>query len=126
MLENDYSGLFVYNPTSNQLSRKITVTPMNASGYILVTITFYDWWMEQTVNGVKSNVKVPEKTFTTFLKNGLISVPDSVDSVIWRSFSELNTLNAAYTNSTASNALTLIISAASTDYDKLASMFNLS
>lgn len=126
MLENDYSSLFNYNTTANQLSKKITVTPMNASGYILVTITFYDWWMEQNVDGVKSNVKVPEKTFSTFLKNGLISVPDSVDSVIWRSFSELNTLNAAYTNSTASNALTLINSAASTDYDKLNILANMS
>lgn len=126
ILENDFSTLFSYNNTSTQLSKSISVTPMNASGAILVTITFYDWWETQTVNGVTANVKVPEKTFSTVLKNGLLSVPDSVDSIIWKSFSELTIANAAYTNSTASNALTLINSAASTDYDKLKVIANLS
>lgn len=126
MLETDYSSLFVYNNTANQLTKSISVTPMNASGAVLVTITFYDWWEKQTTNGQSSDVKIPEKTFTTVLKNSLTKVPDSVDSIIWKSFSELSAANGAYTNSTASNALTLINSSASTDFDKLKLLANLS
>ena len=126
-LETNFPSLFVFENSAQQLSHKIDVVPMSSSGAIQVTITFYDWWEQQTSQGTTHTIKIPEKSFSTVLTNGLKSgTQSSIDSIIWKSFYELTTSNAALTSSTASNALSLIESSAQTDLEKLQLVSNLS
>lgn len=126
-LETNFPNLFVFENSAQQLSHKIDVVPMSSSGAIQVTITFYDWWEQQESEGSTKTVKIPEKSFSTVLTNGLKSgIQSSIDSIIWKSFYELTTSNAALTSSTASNALSLIESSAQTDLEKLQLVSNLS
>lgn len=125
-LVQNQSSLFVYVNNSNQLNHEINVTPLNGSGAVLVTITFYDWWENQTINGEQQSVKLAQKTFSTVLKNGLSQSKEPINSVVWKSFYELTLTNSTYTASTASNAVALINSAASTDLEKLKLLTNLS
>ena len=125
-LETTFPDLFNYSNGSNQLTHTLTVTPLNGSAAVLVTITFNNWWETVESNGTTTNVKLPQKSFSTVLKNGLSQSKDSINSIIWKSFSELSTDNSAYTSSTASNALSLINSSASTDLTKLELLANVS
>lgn len=85
----NYRQLFVQNVAASQLQRKIEVTPLNKSGGVLVTIRFFNWWEFQIINGVRQPVLLNEKTFTTIIRNGLRSVDEAINSVIWKSFDEL-------------------------------------
>ncbi|MDE6429286.1 MAG: hypothetical protein K2K18_02100 [Malacoplasma sp.] len=126
-LETNFPNLFAFQNSAQQLSHKIDVIPMSSSGAIQVTITFYDWWEQQEFQGTTQTVKIPEKSFSTVLTNGLDGrIQSSIDSIIWKSFYELTTSNAALTSSTASNALSLIESSAQTDLEKLQLLSNLS
>ncbi|BAC43809.1 hypothetical protein [Malacoplasma penetrans HF-2] len=125
-LEQNFSTLFVYTNNANQLDRDITVTPLNGSGGVLVTITFYDWWEEQTNNGQTTYVKLAQKTFSTIIKSGLSQSREPINAVVWKSFYQLSTTNNAYTTGTASNALTLINSVATTELEKLDLLANIS
>lgn len=125
-LQTNYPGLFVYTNSADQLSHTITTTPMNASGEVLVTITFTDWWQKSGETNNQTTQKLPEKSFTTVLKNGLKQVQDSVDSIVWKSFAELGNSNAAITASSPSNALTLIQSSGSDFLTQLGVVANVS
>ncbi len=126
-LETNFPNLFVFENSAQQLSHKVDVIPMSSSGAIQVTITFYDWWEQQEVEGQTKTVKIPEKSFSTVLTNGLSGgIQNSIDSIIWKSFYELTNSNAALTSSTASNALSLIESSAQTNLERLQLVSNLS
>lgn len=117
------SKLFVLNGASQTLRKTISVSPLNASGAVLVTVTFYNWWEKQTIDGEQQPVLLPEKTFQTILTNGLRSTKDPSNVIVWKSYDELD---ANIKNSTASNALATINSSADTDLAKLQKVANIS
>ena len=117
------SKLFQFNGASSTLRRDVTVTPLNASAAVLVTITFYEWWEKQKIEGQDKAVLLPEKSFSTVLTNGLSSSKESVNSIIWKSYQELG---SNIKSSTADNALAIINSSAATDIDKLKTIANIS
>lgn len=117
------SKLFTFNGASSTLRRDVTVTPLNASAAVLVTITFYEWWEKQKIEGQDKPVLLPEKSFSTVLTNGLSSSKESVNSIIWKSYQELG---SNIKSSTADNALAIINSSAATDIDKLKTIANIS
>lgn len=113
------AGLFVYGGSAASLSKTVSLTPLNNSGALVVTVTFNNW-IQNGTNG--KLVTIPQKTFTTVVKNGLIQTNTSVNMIVWKSYDELL---QSYKNLTASNAVTTINNL-STDLAKLQALANIS
>lgn len=113
------ANLFVYGGSAASLSKTISLTPLNNSGALVVTITFNNW-IQNGTNG--KLVTIPQKTFTTVVKNGLIQTNTSVNMVVWKSYDQLL---QSYKSLSASNAVTTINNL-STDLAKLQALANIS
>lgn len=116
------AGLFVYGGSAAGLSKTITLTPLNNSGALIVSITFNNWIQQNTTGGSSSLVTIPQKTFTTVIKNGLTATNTTVNMIVWKSYDELL---QSYKNLTASNAVTTINNL-STNLAKLEAIANVS
>lgn len=117
------SLLYEENATAKNLAKSISVTPLNASAAVMVTLTYKNWWEKQSINGQETNVLLQEKTFTTILTNGIRSSKQALNTIVWKSYDELDD---NIKNSTADNAIQTINSSASTDLEKLQKLANLS
>lgn len=122
-IEGLSSSLFEGNGTTNSLKRDIIVTPLNASAAVLVEVTYYNWWEERQIEGENRAILLPKKSFTTILTNGLRSAKESINTIVWKSFDELD---ANITSSTANNAIATISASAATDLEKLKQVANVS
>ncbi|MDE5553362.1 MAG: hypothetical protein K2I67_02335 [Malacoplasma sp.] len=113
------ANLFVYGGSAASLSKTISLTPLNNSGALVVTITFNNWIQ----NGANDKlVTIPQKTFTTVVKNGLIQTNTSVNMIVWKSYDQLL---QSYKSLSASSAVTTINNL-STDLAKLQALANIS
>ena len=113
------ANLFVYGGSAASLSKNISLTPLNNSGALVVTITFNNW-IQNGSNG--KLVTIPQKTFTTIVKNGLIQTNTSVNMIVWKSYDQLL---QSYKSLSASSAVTTINNL-STDLAKLQALANIS
>lgn len=119
------SQLFVMNGPANGLKNTINVTPLSASGAVQVDITFHDWWEKRKLDDTATAVPVllKEKKFSTILTHGLRSSKESIDTIVWKSYEELD---ASIKASTAENALLTIESSGSDSLSKLLQVANVS
>lgn len=117
-IEEISTKLYQVNGAATSLKKEITVTPLNASGAIAVSITFYNWWEQQNQDDTNQKVPVllPKKTFKTIITNGLRSSKDSINSIIWKSFDELEPV---LQNSTPNSAILAIQSSSNNALNQL-------
>lgn len=122
-VETKFSELFNYgsgNTSSASLKKEISITPVDSSGALIVTVTFYNW-VEKGSEGGPGSIIIPKKEFTTIVSGFQIKA-NFTDTIVWKSFDELDGI---YKNSTVENAYNTLNSQ-TTDLEKLQQVANIS